>query len=156
MAQTQTFSPTLRSNLTIAAFVGAASVLSMSGRMPALWHSFARWGLRLGSAIEARLSIDFVDRNDLGFGVDEVGHLILWASGMVVIGLIARHRFRADVIAVCLFGASLALELAQGAFASGRSMAVGDVIANATGIMVGLSVVVVVGLAIKLGGRVAA
>lgn len=153
MAETPAFSPTLRSNLIIVAFVGAALVLSMFNRMSGLWVSFAGWGVKLGSAMETRLSIDFVDRNDLGFRVDEVGHLILWATGMIIIGLIARHRFRADIIAVSLFAASLTLELAQAAFASGRAAEIGDIIANATGIMFGLSVVVLADLGLKLAGR---
>lgn len=150
MAETPTLSPGLKSTLTIASFVVTAFVLSMSGRMPGFWATIVARGLRLGTAIESRLSIDFLDRGDLGFHADEVGHLILWGTGMVVIGLVTRKRFRADVVAVSLFAASLALEISQGLFAPARSMAVGDVIANATGIMAGLSVVVLAEFALKL------
>lgn len=128
-------------------------MLSMSGRMPGVWRRVVDQTLRVGSALENRLAIDVVDRSDLGFQMDEIGHLILWGTGMIVIGLATRHRFRADAVAVSLFAASLALEFAQGAFAPARSMAVGDIIANATGIMAGLSIVVVADIVLSLMGN---
>ncbi len=140
----------LKSNLTIASFVAVAIVLSMSGRMPSLWAAAVARFLRLGMFIERRFAVDFIDRGDLGFQADEVGHVILWGAGMVVIGLATRKRFRADVVAVCLFAASLGLEIAQGVFTPTRTMAVGDLIANATGIMAGLSVVVITDLMLTL------
>ncbi len=137
------------SNLAIAAFAGAAFVISLSGAMPGLWRAALALAARIGTSIEYRLSIDPFDRTDLGLASDELGHLILWGFGMLSIGLITRNRFPASFVAVSLFAASLALEVGQSLLTTNRSMSLGDAHANAVGIMVGLSAVVVIEVAIR-------
>lgn len=124
-------------------FLCCAAALSMSDRMPYLWRAVLVRGIGLGAAIERGLAIDLIDRSDVGLSADQIGHLVLWASGMFTIGLVTRKRFEAASVAVALFMTSLALEVGQSLLTTSRSMSIEDAVANAGGIMAGLTALVI-------------
>ena len=152
MPRTRRFPGSFLSNLAILAFMGFALVLSMSDRMPALWRSVVLGGTRLGISLERRLSIDLIDRSDLGLGMDEFGHVVLWSFGMLAIGLLTRSRLQASYVAVALFVTSVALEVGQNLLTTSRSISAGDAIANASGIMAGLTLLVAAELGVRVAG----
>jgi hypothetical protein len=139
----------LLSNLAMMGFACAALILSMSDDMPKLLRAGLWRAIAIGTATEHRLSIDLFDRTDLGLAPDEFGHLILWGAGMLGIGLATRNRFQASFVAVTLFGASLSLEVGQSLLTTNRATSIGDALANATGIMAGLTALVVLEVAIR-------
>ena len=67
---------------------------------------------------------------------------------MLGIGLVTRNRFQASFVAVTLFAASLSLEVGQSLLTTNRAMSIGDALANAAGIMTGLTALVVLDVAI--------
>jgi len=128
--------------LLIAAFVATAMTLSLSDRMPAVWAGVIGLFIRLGRIVERGFAIDLLDRKDVPWQADEIGHVLLWGTGMVVIGFWARRAFRADAVAVALFLASVGIEILQGFASQQRTTSFSDIVANSTGIMIGLCVVV--------------
>ncbi len=132
-----------RSNVTIACFVVLALSLSLSNRIPGVWRSAVNGFFAFGRTFERVFAVDFIDRGDIPWRPDEIGHLVFWGAGMIVVGLVGRRRWQADNVAVALFASSLAIEVLQGALSAQRTMSLSDAIANSTGIMLGLTVVVI-------------
>lgn len=133
-------------------FVAVAMGVSLSDRLPSLWQATLWRGVLVGVSVERWLSIDLVDRSQFGMSPDEFGHLMLWGAGMVGIGVLTRQRFQPHFVAAVLFGVSLALEVGQALVTSSRSMSLGDAVANAAGIMAGLTALVLLELAGRAAG----
>lgn len=126
----------------IGGFALVAVVLSLSDRAPGIARGGGAVLEEIWHRIEVAFAID-VDRGAIPWSFDEIGHLVLWGGGMLVLGLALRGRRRSDRLAVALFGASLLLEVLQALITARRSLSLGDAAANGLGIMLGLCVVVV-------------
>ncbi|NNE72591.1 MAG: hypothetical protein HKN26_02920 [Acidimicrobiales bacterium] len=120
-----------------------ASVLSLSSQVGPIWKASIRQIADIGRAIESLLPFNVIDRQDIPFQPDEIGHLLLWGGGMVVLGLL-RRSVKTDVIAVGLFGASVGFEFLQATITTSRSLQITDIAANGFGIVLGLCIVVFV------------
>ncbi|MGI9603150.1 MAG: hypothetical protein ACR2QE_14785 [Acidimicrobiales bacterium] len=137
---------TSRRSILIAALFGmGAIVLSLSDRAPSVWKQVSSGLEEVWHRVEVAFAID-LDRQTIPWTADEIGHLVLWGGGMVLLGLALRHRYRADRIAATLFVSSLLLEVLQALVTARRSLSLLDAAANGLGIMVGLTLVVAIEL----------
>lgn len=124
-------------------FAVGAAVLSLSDRAPVIFRSMRSPARAVWRRIEVGFGFDSgVTRDSIPWASDEIGHLVLWGGGMVLVGLAFRHRQQADRLAVGLFAASVALEVLQALVTASRSLSLTDAAANGLGIMLGLTVVV--------------
>lgn len=123
-------------------FLGFIGLVSLADRAPGRIDRWLDAGQRLGSRGEQRLGIDLIDRGDIPFASETVGHLVLWAvATLLACGAFGRLS-RLPVIAISLFALSAALEVGQGLLSSTRNPQVHDLVANTVGIAVGLAVAV--------------
>ena len=117
---------------------------SLSDSAPSRLDEAAGDGRDVASALEDRVGIDVVDRSDIPYSVMELYHLVGWFSGTVLIGLAAGRRFGVGEIAAAMFGASVLIEILQSTTTSIRAFELEDIGVNATGILVGLTFVLMV------------
>lgn len=129
--------------ITTGVFLLFAAVLSLSSGVTPIWKATLGVTADWGRAIESLVPIDLIDRQDIPFQADEIGHLLLWGGGMLALGL-RRRSLTPDVIAVSLFATSVGFELLQATLTSTRSMQVKDIAANGFGIVLGLCAVVLI------------
>ena len=127
------------------AFAVVALVLSLSDRAPRLFKQFRQLAVAAWRAGEDLFAVDLLNRSDIPWAADELGHIALWGMGMVILGLGFRRRVPADVLAAGLFIAGIGVEVLQRVATSGRKMEITDIGANGIGILLGLVVVVAVG-----------
>ncbi len=120
------------------AFFGSIGVLSLSDRAP----GFTRFGLSLfrgvGRRIERRSGFDLIDRSDVPFAYDTIGHIVLWFGAALLAWLLFHKRLSALFIATALFVMSAGVEVAQGYLSSTRTPSVEDLVANGVGVMFGI------------------
>ncbi len=125
-----------------AAFAVVALGLSLSDRAPLLFKQFRHVAVGAWRSGERVLAVDILNRSDIPWAADELGHMALWGMGMVVLGLLFRHRVPVDVLAAGLFVSSIGVEVLQRVATAGRAMEFTDIGANGIGILLGLVVVV--------------
>lgn len=124
------------------AFVLLTVAASLSDRVPsAMSRATSRLG-QLGRAVEQRLDIDVVNRDDIPWSAMQLAHLLGWFGGMVLFGLMARRRWSPAAIAIALFAFGGVVEVGQARFSQVRTFELDDLAMNAIGILVGLGVVV--------------
>lgn len=124
--------------LVLITFLGTVGLLSLADRAPRIARHWLRRSRDLGSRVEQRLGVDWVDRSDVPLAWDAAGHVVLWAVAAVLARLAVGHRWRTRTIAAALFALSGAAELAQAVFASTRSPEWSDLAANGAGIAIGV------------------
>ena len=125
-------------------FAVVAVVLSLSDLVPVVLRGVLDAAIVLWRRFEVAFGIDLdVNQDSIPWSSDEIAHLALWGGGMILLGLVLRHRKRADRVAVGLFGASVLLEVLQAFVTASRRLSLSDAAANGLGIMLGLTVVVV-------------
>jgi len=146
-AERHRWSPRARPPAALRAFVGllgvaatlTAAALLLSDRAPGLLQM--TFGDR---ARDLWARIDAVERVGLPPGTevpptDFLAHVAIWAVVATLIGL-AVWTWRGLAIAVVgLAGASLALELAQGRYATARTVQAEDALANLIGVSIGVA-----------------
>ncbi len=151
----------------LAVFSLAAAVAFLSFPSSALGGSYrlARRLRRRGNDVETWTGIDVVDRGDIPFAFDSIGHAILWcAVGLVALALARTTGFggngahRSVVrwgddgrIVVWLVLLSGLVEVGQGVFTANRNAEFRDLAANAVGVV--LAWVLVVAARIVRRGR---
>lgn len=126
----------LTSGLTLVAVVALTAALLLSDRAPALYRRFLRQGRDVAAGLRDWSGVD-VERSDIPFGATTFGHVVLFAFVTLVAGLILRRRVRPWVLALAVFAASAAFELIQPLLSDSRDQELGDLIANAVGVLLG-------------------
>ena len=134
-------------------FLVVIALLSLADRAPGLVKGAWRVTQHIGSRIERMAGFDLIDRGDVPFAFDTIGHLILWAfAGFLAYAAFGRSRSLV-ALAVALVTASAAVEVGQGLLTSTRRPQVTDLLANAVGVSAGLAVAVLTFALISLFGR---
>lgn len=126
----------LTSGLALVAVVALTAALLLSDRAPALYRRFLRHGRNVAARLRDWSGVD-VERSDIPLGATTFGHVVLFAFVTLVAGLILRRRVRPCALALAVFAASAAFELIQPLLSDSRDQELGDLIANAVGVMVG-------------------
>lgn len=109
---------------------------------------------RIGSFGERLVGFDVVDRGDIPFAFDTLGHLTLWSiAGMLAYAAFGRRTSRSFLI-VSLITLSAGVEIGQRFLSSTRRPQVSDLIANSVGVTTGVLVAAFVfWLASLFGGK---
>ncbi len=134
-------------------FLAVIGLLSMADRAPGLVKG--AWGVvrRAGSRIERLVGLDLIDRGDVPFAFDTIGHLLLWSiAGFLAYGAFSRTR-SPWFIGVMLLAMSAVVEVGQGVLSSTRRPEWSDLAANAVGVGFGVAVAVCAFTLIGLFGR---
>jgi len=76
----------------MAVFVGGATVLLLADRSASVVGSVRAHVVRVGQAIEQTYHVDLFDRSDIPGTADQLGHALLWGTGMVLFGWLLRSR----------------------------------------------------------------
>lgn len=105
------------------------------GRAPALWA--------LGSRIQSRLGIDLIDRTDIPFELDTIGHLGLWFVAGALARALTPPSVRSRVLLMLMLIVSTLMEVGQGFLTAGRNVSVSDAVANTVGVVLGLMAVTI-------------
>lgn len=134
----------LGSVLTIG-FVGMAVALSLSDRVGLRAGAVSAAFLALLHELERVAAVDVLDRSDVPFSADALGHATLWGVGMLLIGWFFRRHVPVVALAVSVFALSLAAELGQHFFSLSRSARIDDAVANFVGVAVAAVAVGAVG-----------
>lgn len=132
--------------LTFVAFVAA---LSLSDRAPKITRSGLRAGRDLFHNIELRAGFDLLDRSDVPLAWDTVGHLVLWSVAGFIGWVTVGRRVGPLFLIAALTAVSAGVEIAQVYLSSTRMAELSDLMANATGITIGVLVAVVLDLAAR-------
>ncbi len=121
-------------------FFAVVGVVSFGDRAPEVTQRV--WGRvrRIGHEIEVRLGADVVDRSDVPFSYDAIGHFALYFVAAALTYLALRGRVSAIAIIVGVTGVSGVIEVAQPLLSTSRNMQVSDFIANVIGVVVGVGV----------------
>lgn len=139
-------------------FALAVVVLSLSDRAPAFVPAMIDLVVLLGQKVESIAQIDVLDRSDarvLPGRTDQIGHAVLWGSGMLALGYLLRHRIPVAATALGLLAASIGIEFLQVEWTATRELQASDVLGNAVGIALATGVVIVVGNIVDLVSRIA-
>ncbi len=157
MSRWSTIGPMTRRLITtgaIAGFFGVMVVLMLSDRVP-LFVPLVLSGIRaLGRRAEAITGIDVIDREQIPWNSDLLGHAALWFCGMILIGLAVRKRISVSSVALVLMAIGIGFEFAQRYWTTSRQISVDDAIANSIGVAAGLIVVLVIGGIIDVAGAI--
>ncbi|MEM7092803.1 MAG: hypothetical protein AAF567_07365 [Actinomycetota bacterium] len=116
--------------------------------LAAVWLLWADRGTILGDRIVWTLidlwragedvsGLDVVNRNDIPFELDEVGHAVLWAVGTLILGWFGAGLLPLRHIVAGVAGISLAAELGQPLVSNNRGIEASDVVANLIGVGIG-------------------
>lgn len=132
----------------------AVAVLSFADRAPELVRQGLRASVRLSTSIENATGLDVVDARDLPYSWDVVGHFGLWLAVAVAAWWAFRRRLSALALGLTLFIVSYAVEIGQSYLTTTRTPDPRDLLANALGIAVGMTVAVAVGWSIAALRRV--
>lgn len=124
-------------------FFAVAVVLLWSDRAGALPDDLANFAVRAGRKAERASGINVLDRSDIPGQPDQIGHMMLWATGMVLIGWVMRHRVSLTLAAFGVAALSFGFEIAQPVLSSSRGISAGDVVANLVGVGIGAFVTAV-------------
>lgn len=144
----------LVSTVAVVGFFGVAVVLLLSDRAPALFPAISSAIRTVGRRVEAITGIDVIDREQIPFDTDLLGHATLWFCGMVVIGFALRKKIPTVVVMLVLIAIGIGFEFAQLYWTQSRHISIDDAIANGVGVVAGTFVVVIVGGVLDLFGFV--
>ncbi len=134
-------------------FLAVIGILSLADRAPGLVKGSWSVTQHVGSRLEQMLGFDVIDRGDVPFAFDTIGHLALWAiAGALAYAAFGRSRSLL-LIAAVLVAISAAVEVGQGMLSSTRSPQLMDLLANTVGVGAGLAVAVSTFAVIGLFGR---
>lgn len=129
----------------VVGFFGVAVVLLLSDRAPSVFPILSSAVRTVGRRLEAITGIDVIDREQIPFDTDLLGHASLWFCGMVVVGFALRKKIPTLAVMLVMIAIGIGFEFAQLYWTQSRHLSVDDAIANAVGIVAGTFVVVVVG-----------
>ncbi len=124
-------------------FALSATVLSLSDAAPGMVRPLKGVGIAIGRVIERVLNIN-VERESVPVEFDQLGHAVLWGSGMLGIGFGLRKRVWLPVTAVVMVAISLGFEFLQGAYTSSRTLSIADGWGNIAGIATATVIVAIV------------
>lgn len=119
-------------------FLMAIGLLSLADRAPDAVKSVWSIVQRIGSSAERVLGLDVIDRGDIPFAFDTLGHLILWSIAGALAFLAFGRRTSMGFLIVSLVTLSAGVELGQGFLSSTRRPELADLLANTVGVMAGV------------------
>ena len=137
----------------ILCFTSAAVVLLWSDRAPALFDHTVNVVTETGRFVERLYGVDIADRSDVPGTADQIGHTVLWGSGMLLIGWIFHRRVPVLFTAIFVFGISLIFEAGQPLLSSSRSLDPSDAVANSVGIVAASMVLYMMLLVLRVTHR---
>ena len=105
------------------------------GRAPALWA--------LGSRIQSRLGVDLIDRSDIPFELDTLGHLGLWFVAGALARALAPPSVRSRVLLMLMLVVSTLMEIGQRFLTTGRNVSLSDAVANTAGVVLGITTIAI-------------
>lgn len=135
----------LFSTMAVLAFFGVAVVLLLSDRAPLVFPMLTSAIRSVGRRVEAITGIDVIDRDEIPFDTDLLGHAALWFCGMIVVGFALRKKIPTIVTAMVMIAIGIGFEFGQFYWTQSRQISVDDAIANSVGIVAATFVVIVVG-----------
>lgn len=138
---------------TLGAFVTSVVVLSLSDRAPRLVPRAVDLVMYWGRRFESTLDIDLFDVSEIPGRTDQIGHAIMWGSGMLVIGYLFRHQVPVLATACLLLAASIGMEFLQATATATRALEATDALANGVGIAMATAAVIVVSTTVDAFGR---
>lgn len=127
-------------------FVAVVGVLSFADRAPRASRAILRRIQWLGQRVERRFGWDFVDRSDVPLAYDTAGHFAMWFLAAALGWWLLHHKTSPLVLGLGLVAVSAGIEVGQGFLSSTRTPDVQDLLANAIGVSVGLTLAVLVGV----------
>lgn len=130
----------------LASFVLIAAVLLLSDRAGGLGVRVKTFILDVGEAFEDAFGVDWLDRDSIPGTFDQIGHAVLWGGGMFLIGLTFRRWVHPIVTALAIGVLSAVFEYLQAVLTVSRTPQVTDVVANASGILIALVLVLIIGM----------
>ena len=133
----------LLGNMLAIGFVGATMVLSLSDRVGLAAGVVSRRGLALLFELERTLAVDVLDRSDVPFETDALGHAVLWGLAMLMIGWSFGRRAPLTLLGSGVFGLSLAVEVGQHLWSINRTAQLDDAVANLAGIALATTILLV-------------
>lgn len=138
-----------RARIAFAALCAAVVVLTFADRAPRYTIDRAPELRRFGRRIEDRTGVDVLDRSDIPFAVDDLGHVALWLTmGAAVFLMLDGRRprilggrpIRRRSILALLVILAVSFELGQAVLTSTRNLSLSDGVANLVGAVVGMGV----------------
>lgn len=119
---------------------GANAVILLSDRAPGL---FRRVSARIDAGVSRAAGATGVDVSGQVPRSDFDVHVVIWAIAALLVGLAAWSWLSLLLASAGVFASSVGLELAQGRFTRVRTVQLGDVRANAVGVLSGVCAVAV-------------
>ena len=126
-----------------AVFVAIVGVLSLGDRSPGAVHRSWQSFRVIGHEAEVRLGADFIDRADVPFKYDTLGHFVLYAVAGVIAFALLRDRLPVWAITGLVILFSGVVEIAQPLLSATRQMQLSDLTANTVGACVGVGLAVI-------------
>ncbi len=118
-------------------FTALAVILLLSDRAPDFVERAIFRLENLGRRVEYRFGIDWVDVSDFPLEWRTAGHVLLWAGAAALAHGLFAHRVSTWRIAGAVLVLAIASEIGQVFFTWSRELEVHDVLANASGILIG-------------------
>lgn len=138
---------------TLGSFAAAVGVLSLSDRAPRLMPRVIDLVMFWGRRFEAASNLDLFDVSAIPGRTDQIGHAIMWGSGMLVIGYLLRRQIPVFATACFLLAVSIGMEFLQATWTATRALEATDALANGVGIALATAVVLVVSTTVDAVGR---
>ncbi len=130
-----------------AAIAALVFLLTFSDRAPSYTVDNAGQVRRYGSALERITGIDLIDRADVPFEIDEIGHFVLWfMMGATIYAVFAGRRLPRLlgggaiphwVLVAAVAVLAVSFEVGQAVLTFSRNLSAGDGAANLVGGLVG-------------------
>ena len=121
-------------------FFAVVAAVSLGDRAPGLTQQLWRRVRAAGHAVEVRFDADLLDRSDVPFEYDTVGHFALYLIAGALSYFALQGRLGVITIIVLVAGFSGAIEVAQPLLSSTRDMQAKDFVVNVVGVLVGVGV----------------
>ncbi len=121
-------------------FFAVIGAVSLGDRAPGATQALWRRVRSIGHEVEVRFNADLIDRSDVPFSYDAIGHFGLYFVAAILTYITLRGRLGVITIIVLVIGFSGAMEVAQPLLSSSRNMQASDFIANTFGVLVGVGV----------------
>lgn len=126
-------------------FFAIAVILLLSDRTGGVASGARDLAVEAGQRFEERYEVDVIDRDSIPGTFDQIGHAVLWGTGMLLVGWFLRRRVPLFMSALFVAAMSFFAEAGQAAFSQTRQFQVSDLIGNFVGIAIAS---VIVGVAI--------
>lgn len=136
------------------AFLAAVGVVSLADRAPGMVASAWQAVRRVGSFAEQTAGLDLIDRGDIPFAMDTIGHLVLWSIAGGLAYLAFGRRTSVGFLIVSLITLSAGVEVGQGLLSSTRHPEIRDLVANSVGVTFGVLSVAALFAVIGVFGRI--